>query len=98
VDAPLALVAVAVSHALLGAFHVSTRVRRDTHRAAACASAIGVYVLGLRPDILHGAGIPLAMEALHGFVEPGRAWRGPPEGLHNAVRHGEHRRHEDKQG
>ena len=53
-------------------------------------------VRGLRPDVLLGAGIPLAMEALHGFVEPGRARRGQPEALHNAVRHGEHRRHEDK--
>src|SRR5215813_5490198 len=56
---------------------------------------MGIYVLGLCPDVLHGAGIPLAMEALHGFVEPGRAWRGQREALYNAVRHGEHCRHED---
>ena len=33
----------------------------------------GACVLGLRPDVLRGAGIPLAMEALHGFLEPGGA-------------------------
>jgi hypothetical protein len=53
-------------------------------------------VRGLRPDVLLGAGIPLAMEALHGFVEPCRAGRGQPEALHNAVRHREDRSHEDK--
>jgi len=53
-------------------------------------------VLSLCPDVLLSTGIPLAMEALHGFVEPCRAWRGQPEALHNAVRHREHRRHEDQ--
>ena len=55
-----------------------------------------VGVRGLRPDVLFGAGIPLTMETLHGFVEPCRTGRGQPEALHNAVRHGEHRRHEDQ--
>ena len=39
-----------------------------------------VCVCGLRPDVLFGAGIPLAMEALHGFVELYRAGRGQPRG------------------
>jgi len=55
-----------------------------------------VCVRGLRPDVLFGAGIPLAMEALHGFVELSRAGRGQPEALHEAVRHGAHRRHDDQ--
>src|SRR5262249_21296514 len=55
-----------------------------------------VCVRGLRPDVLFGAGIPQAMETLHGFVEPCRAGRGQPETLYNTVRHGEHRRHEDQ--
>jgi hypothetical protein len=55
-----------------------------------------VCVLGLRPDVLFGAGIPLAMEALHEAVEPYRAGRGQPEALHDAGQHGEHRRHEDQ--
>ena len=56
----------------------------------------GACVLGLRPDVLLGAGIPLAMEALHSFLEPCRAGRGQSQALHDAVRHGEHRRHEDE--
>jgi hypothetical protein len=34
---------------------------------------LGAHVLSLRPDVLLGAGIPLAMEALHRFLEPCRA-------------------------
>jgi hypothetical protein len=50
----------------------------------------------MRQDVLHSARVPLAMEALHGLVEPGGAWGHQPESLHNAVRHGEYRRHEDE--
>ena len=56
----------------------------------------GVCVLGLRPDVLHSAGIPLAMEALARLRGARRAWRGQPQPLHNAVRHREHRCHEDQ--
>ena len=41
--------------------------------------------LGLSPDVLLGAGIPLAMEALHSFLEPCRAGRGQSQALHDAV-------------